>query len=544
NYIRGADSYDEDQDANITENRRLITGDALHVEPAVFAYSYRKAASLPTLEFRKLFYGANDGMLHTVNDDTGIEDWGFVPPGQLSRLKMIVEGTSHEYFVDSSPRLFFLDYNNDGVIDDLNGDGSVDEGDDRVILIFGERKGGSSYYALDVTYPDTPIWLWRLNASTTDENGVELGTRLGETWSEPVFGRVKTSDDENDAGTWVMFVGGGYGLNDSKGNSILAVDALSGAVVRSFHNTASNNIGMNYSIISNITTVDADPAHRGQLVDKLYVGDLGGNLWRIGNFSSSNFYFNDENIHNWQAQILFKAGCDESSCSDNVDNDGDGLTDERRQFQYAPDVTLEWGYDLVFIGSGDRDKACQEGTANRFYAVKDNHLWTALTEEDLVNLRPAADTSLVPRLDNPSADIDQNNISDKGWYYTLGDGEKVLAEPVVFNKAVYFTTFSPNDEVCVPGGDSYLYALGYKTGAAVFADYDSDGVKDDYLEIGGGIGSKPVLVIKDGSQRLLISVGSTNPDEDSESTNAGVFGITPDFLPHNFFFIWWRELFQ
>ncbi|NLC71947.1 MAG: hypothetical protein GX751_11395, partial [Desulfuromonadaceae bacterium] len=42
NYIRGADSYDEDQDANITENRRLITGDALHVEPAVFAYSYRK----------------------------------------------------------------------------------------------------------------------------------------------------------------------------------------------------------------------------------------------------------------------------------------------------------------------------------------------------------------------------------------------------------------------------------------------------------------------------------------------------------------------
>jgi type IV pilus assembly protein PilY1 len=545
NYIRGADSYDEDQDGNTTENRSLITGDALHVEPAIFSYTYRFGGGDTTTDsIKKLFYSANDGMLHVVNDETGVEDWGFVPPGQLARLKLLVEGASHEYFVDSSPRLFFLDHNGDGIVD-IQTDGLLNaDVDDRVILVFGERKGGTDYYAIDVTYPDNPVFLWQLTSASLGENGTALGDSLGETWSEPVFGRVKTSDAESDAGTWVMFVGGGYGLNNSRGNSILAVDVLSGAVVRSFRNQASDAIGMDYSIISNITLVDADSSAKGGFVDKIYVGDLGGNLWRVGKFSSTNFYSHDENINNWQAQILFRAGCDESSCSDGIDNDADGLVDERRQFQYAPDVSLEWGYDLLFLGSGDRDIACQDSTNDRFYAVKDNHIWTGLGEADLVNVRPSSETTAVPQLDLYNADVDNNNIVDKGWYYPLANGEKALAEAVVFSKAVYFTTFIPNDDPCIPGGNSYIYALGYKTGAAVFGDLDSNGLKDDKIEIGGGIGSKPVVVIKEGSERLLISVGSTNPDEGSESSGAGVVSITPDTLPHNFFFIWWREIFK
>jgi type IV pilus assembly protein PilY1 len=533
NFIRGADVFDEDADSNTTENRSIITGDALHVEPVVFNYTYQQGASPADTasSFIRIFFGANDGMLHAVKDSDGTEAWGFIPPGQLTRLKQIIEGPNHEYFLDSSPKVYFHDLDKDGYIDDVNSDGMVDVGtDDRVILVFGERKGGSSYYALDVTYPDSPVFLWHKSSADYSE--------LGETWSEPKFGKVKTTDVDT-TGTPVLFVGGGYSSGNTAGRAVFLLDAFTGALVKYFANTDGTTSGMDYSIISNITLIDAD---NNGFTDKAYVGDMGGNLWRLGYFPSA-FPLTDENANNWEAQILFSAGCDESDCSDSTDNDGDGLTDERRQFQYAPDVTLEWGYDLLLIGSGDREIACEDGTADRIYAVKDNHISTGLVEEDLVNVNPTAGTPPVPNLDNTSADVDANNSVDVGWYYPLADGEKALAEGLVFNKVLFITTFLPNNDPCVPGGASMLYGLGYKTGAAGI-DFDGDGSKDASTVLGGGIGSKPVIVIHDTSTKMLVSVGSTNPDATSESTNAGVVTVDPNPPTHNIFFIWWQEIFD
>lgn len=60
--------------------------------------------------------------------------------------------------------------------------------------------------------------------------------------------------------------------------------------------------------------------------------------------------------------------------------------------------------------------------------------------------------------------------------------------------------------------------------------------------IGGGIPSKPVMVIRDSGINLLISVGSTNPDDESEDVAAGVLVIDPVVPDVNFFYLWWREL--
>ena len=533
NFIRGADVFDEDADSDTTENRSIITGDALHVEPVVFNYTYQLSNGTPDTanSFIRVFYGANDGMLHAVKDSDGTEAWGFIPPGQLARLKQIIQGPAHEYFLDSSPKVYFHDIDKDGNIDDYNGDGMVDVGtDDRVILIFGERKGGSSYYALDITYPDSPVYLWHKSSTNYPE--------MGETWSEPKFGKVKTWAGDT-TGTPVMFIGGGYGSNNSAGKAVFVLDVFSGNLVKYFANTDGITSGMDYSIISNITLIDAD---NNGFTDKAYVGDLGGKLWRLGNFPSA-FPLADENILNWQAQVLFSAGCDESSCSDSTDNDSDGLIDERRQFQYAPDVTLEWNYDLLFIGSGDREIACEGDTNDRIYAIKDNHVSTGLSETDLVNVNPVAGTPPTLNLNNSSADVDSNGSVDVGWYYPLSDGEKVLAEGLVFNKVLFITTFLPNNDPCVPGGASMLYGLGYKTGTAGI-DFDGDGSNDASTALGGGIGSKPVIVIHDTSTEMLVSVGSTNPDVLSESTNAGVVTVDPNAPPHNIFFVWWKELFD
>ena len=187
-------------------------------------------------------------------------------------------------------------------------------------------------------------------------------------------------------------------------------------------------------------------------------------------------------------------------------------------------------------------------------AVKETHSATTIVgEEDsggLVakDLVDVTDPAATPPDLNTSGDVDSNLYTDQGWYVRLVDdsgnavGEKVLAEGVVFYKALYITTFTPNEDPCVPGGDGKLYAFSHLTGSAVL-DFDNDLNKDRSITIGGGIPSKPVMLITKTGTKLLISVGSSNPDPASPSTGAGVMNITPLLPPINFFYKYWKEVF-
>lgn len=533
NYFRGADVDDEDNDGNTTENRDLITGDALHSEPAVYEFTYQRGNNDPDIAhaFTRVFYGGNDGMVHAVDDEDGTEVWGFIPHDQLPRLKFIVENVSHVDYIDSSMKIYFNDLDGDGYIDDADGDGSYDAGsDDQVIMVFGERQGGEYYHALDITYPDSPRFLWSIDSSSYPY--------LGNTWSEPVFGKVKTSDSDT-TGTDVMFVGGGYSYDNSTGNAIYAINVQDGSLVKEFRNSTGVTSGsMDYCIPSNLTVVDIDG---NGFIDKAYVGDVGGQMWRIGKFTDSGgtpltFPATNENINDWEAQVLFKAGCDEASCTDNADNDGDGIADEYRPFFYAPEVALEYGYDLILTGTGDRTDPCNGESQDRIFVVRDDHQDTDLTASDFVDA-----STYSPNLDASSADVDGNFAEDLGFYYPLVTGEKVLAEGLLFYKVFYITTFYPSGEPCVAGGNSYVYSIQYKTGQAG-TDLDGDGNKDLKTEIGGGIASKPVVIIRENTQNLLISVGSTSASDDSDSTGAGAVNLDPAAPDFNWFYIWWKGL--
>ena len=504
-----------------------------------------------------------------------------------------------------------------------------------VVLICGQRKGGSSYFALDITNPDVPKYLWRIGSANDAETGTvqlssiyrnenvggafhagdtlrlwngagewhdaavvvgdEFGTvfvnydarklyfnvgqwlgnltteiyqnyltstvpfvwgkivsitntdpdvvipELGQSWSEPEFGLVKTSAADT-SGTAVCFIGGGNSADNSAGKAVVAVNVITGAVVRKF------TTAMNYSVPSSVKVVDEDD---NGFVDKIYVGDLGGQLWRIGQVaidSGANpltFPDCDENINNWVAQKVFAAPTYVV-----------GSTTYTRKFFYPPSVTLEKGYDLIFAGSGDRENACDPTTgADRIYAIKDAHAInqlspTAFTEADLVDVTDP--DAAAPNLNHTSEDVDVNGSVDQGWFIRLvngigeNKGEKVLAQGVVFYKTFYLTTFTPNDDPCMPGGDARLYALNYLTGAAVikFSDTDGDGVNDltRSIQVGGGIPSKPVTVITAEGTKLFISVGSTNPNAASQSLGAGIIGIDPLYPKRNFFYLWWREI--
>ena len=89
-------------------------------------------------------------------------------PDFMDTLKnLTARSANHEFFLDSSP-----------IVTDVKISGNW-----KTIVIFGERRGGIRYHALDITDTTNPQFLW----SFTD-------SRMGETWSEPAIGKVKISD--------------------------------------------------------------------------------------------------------------------------------------------------------------------------------------------------------------------------------------------------------------------------------------------------------------------------------------------------------------
>src|SRR6185295_8028741 len=130
---------------------------------------------------RVVIAGANDGMLHVFDDSTGDELWAFIPPTLLGRLKELSPGGAggHPFLVDGSPRAL-----------------KTDTG--QIILVFGLRRGGSDYYALDITSKLSPKFLWSINSSTAGFS------ELGQAWSEPVLGALGSATN------YVALYGGGY----------------------------------------------------------------------------------------------------------------------------------------------------------------------------------------------------------------------------------------------------------------------------------------------------------------------------------------------
>ncbi len=577
-YIRGADILDEDDDGILAENRAVITGDVLHSEPAVYEFihtegslsltaisgsfttdelvigskggrAYVETATGTTLFYEQLlspfsrgeiisgtesgatatletlsdptmiFFGANDGMLHAVQDSDGSASWSFIPPNQLSRLKDILEGDEHAYFVDGSPRIYLIDDDGDGFIDadgDDNNDGMPDSDPDRVILVCGERKGSSSYFALDITSPHNPVYLWRISP-TNDTPFAEpiIYSNLGESWAEPRLGKVKRNDTDTE-GVDAMIIGGGFSSVNSAGTSLYIMEVLTANQLREF------SLGLNYSFASAVNALDIND---NGFIDKFYIGDLGGNMYRVGYFTNPDltpltFPNADENISRWKAEPIFTA------------NDSINTTD--RKFYYPPSVVLEIGYDLIFMGTGDREDPCDPTTSDGVFVVKDTHESLGyLTVADLINITDP---------DDPNYSVPVLSGNDLGWYYLLADGEKVLSKGIVFSGVYYFTTFTPNDDPCLPGGIAKLYAMDYDTGLANEAFFDNLGIDGPGVIIGGGIPSRPVLVINDNPDdtKLFISVGSTNDDSTSASQGAGIISTDPG-ENSTFSYIWWRD---
>ena len=111
-----------------------------------------------------IYVGANDGMLHAFNADTGVEKWGFIPPFIGSSLPTMVNvnfnrkkelgfgGTNPIYGVDGSVTAHDMYFKKPGT----NSPGWY------TILMVPYGRGGAGFSLLDITNPDKPDHLYSI----------------------------------------------------------------------------------------------------------------------------------------------------------------------------------------------------------------------------------------------------------------------------------------------------------------------------------------------------------------------------------------------
>ena len=505
NYVHGLDAYDEDGNGLTTEKRDWILGDVLHSKPTVVNYSTFTLADEGDCSINRslVFVGSNDGMLHAFRDCDGSELWAFVPQDLLPNLQYS-HGTTHSYYVDSSPSTYVYDADRDGNIETAD--------NDKVIIMFGERRGGGFYYAIDVTTPASPLYLWRI--SSTESPFSDDYSELAETWSEPVISKVYIDSGGTNVVKVAAFIGAGYdnvaedaepAAAATKGRGIYAVEIAtlaSGVPVftTSGHKiwgyTIADNSNLARPILSQLAILDING---NGYADRLYAGDTGGGLWRFdvgSNLTSA-----------WTGRKIFQS------------NPGADSSTGRKIF-YKPAVTLEVGYEMLFFGTGDRAHPVSATEVNRLYAVKDTGQTTAKTES---NLSDATSSSSV------------NIASTYGWYAKLNTNteEKVLAQAAVFGGVAYYTTYTPvvTASMCsTGGGTSRLYALEYLTAGPAYnynASNDTDGavVKDSTDRstiIGSGIASGIVTVVSPRGFTALVGSGGAIVKPDVKQSGSSI----------------------
>ena len=203
------------------------------------------------------------------------------------------------------------------------------------MLVAAFRDGGAGYLALDITSP---------GAGVSDEHGPYpkllwefTHVNLGHSWSRPVITRVKVAgstgsgdhcgmdDGEGDCREqWVAIFGGGYEIEGDPNEetylgdptnlawtgaskSVFMVALDSGDVLASVEFDASGTDGpaeMRYSIPSAPAVIDLN--HDG-FADVVYIGDLGGQLWKWDVSAIGADSGGSAQIDNWSSGVFFRS---------------------------------------------------------------------------------------------------------------------------------------------------------------------------------------------------------------------------------------------
>ncbi|MCP5327205.1 MAG: PilC/PilY family type IV pilus protein [Steroidobacteraceae bacterium] len=442
-YLRGSAS---NEGTGVTDFRvRNVSklGDIVNSSPAFVGPPRLNIADSSYVAFKStyasrpnmIYVGANDGMLHAIDAETGEERFAYVPAAVYPRLSgLTAQGFSHKYLVDGSPVAADIKFGSNW----------------HTLLVSGLAAGGKSLFALDVTNPATVS-----EATPTSTALWEFShANLGLTYAQPTIIRL------NDGSPGVV-VGNGYNNTGTGRASLFIINAQTGALIRELDTGIGNTITPNG--LSTPAVIDLDG---NGTADYAYAGDLRGNVWKFdltGNNSSS-----------WSVAFsgspLFTA------------RDSGGTA---QPITSAIEVSRHpQGGLIVLFGTGRYIEAADvSATATQsLYGIRDNG--SAVSNRTTLVQQTVIDTQTASGHQYRAVSANTVNWASKdGWYMDLPTaGERVVVDPILRNGRLIVPTTIPSGNVCDAGGYSWLMEIDYLSGGrlniAAF-DVNQDGNVDN-----------------------------------------------------------------
>lgn len=466
----------------------------------------------------------------------------------------------------------------------------------------GLRMGGRSYYALNLQNMSSPQIAFRIDPNNTavycnsnsqtatpetcsaSKTYKELAF-MGQSWSKPSVGFVKWKGYKR----LVMFVGGGYdaggvngdgtfsnttsertafggyedeydqvnsSTNSSKhiGAGVYMFDALTGQLLwwtganATSTNTTSGvqyttSANMKYSVVSQIKTVDRNS---DGLIDHLYFGDLGGQVWRVDLNNGLTSTTDTSLFAKTPTRLL------------NLNN---GKYSPRFYAMPAFSIYENNGtkFGVLTIGSGNNSSPLFNTSDSNYkndaiYNIYDkdvarSNLFMISNSKyyyDYSSSNLNTQDLILSKLGKLSTNANVTAVAPYstvgGWYYyfasTKTQDEKILSTPIVLDSDLYVTTYDGSKEGssgdCGSGvkGESYVtqFCMPYgtcsstQTGSSSFISHTSIGVGI----VAPSVGSSNAT----GSNRALITSTGTLA---SSSTKAATYSTALALMPQRWY---------
>jgi type IV pilus assembly protein PilY1 len=539
-----------------------------------------------------LYVGSNDGQLHAFNagfynagaskfevgtnvpaysagvPTLGEELWAYIPYNLLPHLRWLKRTDyEHVYYVDNKPRVIDAKIFSDDA-DHPGGWGTV--------LICGMRFGGgaidvteaevnydfngdtdkldtktftSSYFAFDITNPEEmPTLLWEFTDSglgfTTSYPGIVHVDHLNSDWWL-AFGSGPTDYD----GTSTQ-LGQTYVLHlETGGQPVINNSPIQTNWGAGFNSAMADVISVDYDI--NASQCAGDPQVCTFTPDAFYIGDTQGTMWRIscvgGNWAGT------------QTALVSLGNTKPITAAPSASQDDDGrmwIYFGTGQFYHENDKSNADAQSLVGVkepidwfdwdSDGDDDEltiyhnGCMSAETvpvgnllnvtnyevfEGGYVDTDGDLNSDMTFIELVNdiKQTTADPDVPKHYDGFILDM-----------YTPGGGdpsERCISKPTILGGITTFTTFLPDDSACSFEGESFLYALFYKTGTSYsepIVGYDdhtmtvgADTLRETArrISLGNGVAATPSLHVGEAEGVKAFVQASTGEIEIIEEIN-------------------------
>ncbi len=432
-YIRG-DKSKEIVNSGTLRNRASILGDIIHSSP-----NYEP-------DSKKLYAGANDGMLHAFDGTTGAESFAVIPNQVIPRLKNLASpsySTNHEYFVDGDVSIGF----------------KVDESSNKKYIYSLLGRGGKGVFSIDPSNP-IPSLTWEytpiggtITGSVTAAAGTDQG--LGMMISRPVMARLNN-------GKMGLLVGNGY--NSVDGRAVLYVFVLNSNGTLSEVKKIDTGVGGDNGL-AGAAWADIDV---NGTADYAYAGDLKGNLWKFDLRSTS--------PASWGVSFsglpLFKAI--------NAAGQPQPITAPVSVRKDTATGSPTTGKVFVFFGTGSYFQAGDASNTQiqSWYGIVDDDL-APVADRSSLRARPIATTGTVAgrtaRVFAAAAAGDM--VGRRGWYIdlnsTVSPGERIVVRSQFISTvepALAVTSLYPLVDECQAGGDGYINYVSPFTGGRIAAD--------------------------------------------------------------------------